>query len=589
MSFQYEVKGQKMILEQDPDLIAVRFKEPAPHSIRATTAANAGIKNFQSRMEIPKEKYTILSVPQTTQPRSKRFNSTLKSLNSAQEVTRTAPVFKLGEARVLATDRILVGFKPDTANYQVLLDEYNGNVIEKMSDKEYLVQLPEDADPLTIASQLATRDEVDYAEPDFVTIGKRISLKALAPSFVSANNDPLIEQQYAIKITEADKAWNLQVGDPSIKIAILDEGVDTQHEDIADAIVGFYDAVDNDEYQEPNLWDAHGTACAGLAAAIHNNKRGIKGIGGGCSLLAIRIAYSPFKGADWITESSWIRRAIDWSWQNGADVLSNSWGGGAPSNAIINAYERARTEGRNGKGCVLVAAAGNESGPVIFPASLETILAVSASNEYDEFKTKTSQDGESWWGSNFGPEVDIAAPGVHNRTTDIRSPGGYDENSDYTDFNGTSSATPIVAGAAGLLLSANPDLTEAEVREVLLRTASKVGNLPYMNERNDQMGYGRLNVFQAIKHIFEKPMAIKGFIRQIGNGNPRAGAFYLEDKNGGTYLLRMYQGFEAVSWQILEEQNLRKIANFVDQKVTVQFSRRQDTPFGIILWGVAIS
>lgn len=103
------------------------------------------------------------------------------------------------------------------------------------------------------------------------------------------------------------------------------------------------------------------------------------------------------------TSNSIIRRAIDWSWENGADILSNSWGGGSPSSAIMNAFERARTQGRNGKGCVIVIAAGNDSGPVTFPGTLDNVLTVSASNEFDEFKTKTSQDKETWWGSNFGP------------------------------------------------------------------------------------------------------------------------------------------------------------------------------------------
>lgn len=75
--------------------------------------------------------------------------------------------------------------------------------------------------------------------------------------------------------------------------------------------MGNYDGVDDDTFQEPKPWDAHGTACAGLAAAIHGNETGIKGIGGGCSLIAVRIAYSQFDGADWTSRNSWIKRAID--------------------------------------------------------------------------------------------------------------------------------------------------------------------------------------------------------------------------------------------------------------------------------------
>lgn len=285
----------------------------------------------------------------------------------------------------------------------------------------------------------------------------------------------------------------------------MDEGVDVNHPDLRATIVATFDAKDNDQDQQPNDWDGHGTACAGLAAALPAETGGYRGVAGGCSIMAARIAYSPADGADWITTNSMIVKSIDWAWQNRADVLSNSWGGGPPSNAIINAFERARTQGRSGKGCVIVIAASNDDGPVVFPATLPNVLTVSASNEYDEPKTKTSADGEQWWGSCFGPEVDVAAPGVHNYTTDISGAAGYNEgggalNDDYfATFNGTSSATPLVAGVAALILSANPNLREASVRRVIKQTADKVGQVIYTNGRNDRMGNGRINARKAVE------------------------------------------------------------------------------------------
>jgi subtilisin family serine protease len=153
---------------------------------------------------------------------------------------------------------------------------------------------------------------------------------------------------------------------------------------------------------------------------------------------------------------------------------------------------------------VVVIAAGNEAARTSFPATLPGVLCVSASNEFDEPKTKTSHDGENWWGSNFGPEVSLAAPGVHNYTTDISGIAGYNRGPSHPnyvpDFNGTSSSTPIVAGAAALVLSANPDLTEAEVRTILMETADKVGSVPYDEKGHNRfMGYGRLNVLAAIE------------------------------------------------------------------------------------------
>lgn len=496
MRYKYKVGTRSIELNVDEDLVAVRFKEPAKHSTRATITEKCRLGRFRERTEVPSEKYTILPVSQDAKARKKRHQSAVKSLSQETEVARVATVFKLAKTSILATDRVLVGFKTGTKKVSKVLDKYDAKVIEANGD-EYIVQLEESADPLEIASRLAKEEVVVYAEPDFVSIGSHVA-RNVQPIQRPAAGDPKADQQYAIRITKAVDAWQLQKGDQLVRIAILDEGVDVDHEDLNAAIISSYDAVDDDTFQEPNPWDGHGTACAGLAAATHDNDRGIKGISGGCSIQAVRIAYSPEKGANWVTRNSWITRAIDWAWRDGASVISNSWGGGAPSTAIKNAFDRARTQGRNGRGCVVVVAAGNASGPVDFPGNLDNVLTVSASNEYDEFKTKTSRDGEYWWGSNFGPEVDLAAPGVHNLTTDISGAGGYTAD-DYTDFNGTSSATPIVAGAAALLLSANNDLTEFQIRDRLKQVADKVGTKPYQNGRNDEFGSGRLNVLAALQ------------------------------------------------------------------------------------------
>jgi thermitase len=122
-----------------------------------------------------------------------------------------------------------------------------------------------------------------------------------------------------------------------------------------------------------------------------------------------------------------------------------------------------------------------------YPSNLDNVLSISASNEFDEPKTPTSQDGEHWWGSNFGPKIDVAAPGVHNYTTDNSGQAGYNEapgpqGNYFASFNGTSSSTPNVAGAVGLILSVKPALTEGEVREVIRSTADKVGPLPYAKD-----------------------------------------------------------------------------------------------------------
>jgi subtilisin family serine protease len=547
-------------LDAVDNLVAVRYKEPAPHSARAEHAQGLGAA-YENRFEVPNEKFTVFNAPNVGPARSIQPNH----LSDDNRVARRTPVYTLGKTKVLATDRVLVGLENQQDAIEPLVQKFSTVNIENRGSGEYTIHLAEDVDPLATATQLAQLPGVAYAEPDFVNIGTDTHAGADAsresnflvgsptrhptaggneqrgvPLTIQLSHDmisiadreyriaisPLLERggkaheldgriesglpprefavdpRYAADITLAKQAWEEQAGDPAVRIAILDEGVDTRHPDLGSAVVAAYDSADGDEFQEPNAWDGHGTACAGLAAAIPSHPEGMHGIGGGCSIMAVRIAYSNQPGGPWVTTNSGIAKAIDWSWRKGADVLSNSWGGGAPSNAIIYAFTRAQRHGRDGKGCVLVAAAGNDAGAVSFPAVLDSIIAVSATNEFDEFKTKNSRDGENWWGSNFGPEVSIGAPGVHNFTTDITGNSGYNSGGNYYErFNGTSSATPLVAGACALLISAKPDAHEREIRDAIEQSADKVGNTAYVDGRNDQLGYGRLNVLNALRRL----------------------------------------------------------------------------------------
>jgi thermitase len=197
----------------------------------------------------------------------------------------------------------------------------------------------------------------------------------------------------------------------------------------------------------------------------------------------------------WIFDDFATADAIDWCWRQGAAVLSNSWGGGAPSDAISRAFARARTQGREGLGAVVAIAAGNDQIPIDFPGNLPGYVTVGASNPADERKTRTSSDGENWWGSNYGAPMHLLAPGVFIWTTDISGPAGYDAGDFTKTFNGTSSATPAVAGAAALMISANPALSATSIRNLLGNTAKKIqGQTTWTPE----LGWGRLDVGSAV-------------------------------------------------------------------------------------------
>ena len=504
--FSYKVNGQEVNLQVDTDLIALKFNEPSPRSSRSNfVEENGHLGEFSKRLEIPGEQYTIFNLAEVQKERPKRFNSAMASLTKSDEVNDAVPVFISGDKKIIATDKIIVGFEKNAKVADAVIKKFNCEKIEHSYDS-YLLKIPADKNLFDVIAEIDKEKGVKYAEPNFITIGSNTTRIIDLPNKKATPIDDtkdLSELQYALKITQADKAWMFQKGKKSIRIAILDEGVETNHPDLNGIIEKSFDAIDGDVFQEPNDWDGHGTACCGLAAAKHK-LFGIKGLSAGCSIYAVRIAQSTKPNGSWVTDNFTIKKAIDWSWENGADIISNSWGGGAPSSDISGAFDRARLNGRKGKGCVVIVAAGNNDNAVTFPGNLMEVLTVSASNEFDEPKTKTSKDGEHWWGSCFGPEVDVAAPGVHNLTTDISGIRGYNKDSNYTDFNGTSSATPIVAGIAGLVLSANPNLSESEVRFVIKESADKVGNVQYFDGHNDRMGFGRVNAFNAVNAALAK-------------------------------------------------------------------------------------
>lgn len=495
MAYEYVVDGETVRLDLDPAVVAVRFRDEVPKSGRArATEAVAGTAPFTNRFEVPGERLTLVPV---VPPAIGGIGpaAAMSGLDSQPEIARALPVFRVGENQVVPTDRVILAVK-DVADAPAVLQRHGLDPLEQ-EEGRVVARVADDADVFEVCRGLAADRAVDYAEPDFVTIGRHIP--TLAPAF-TGSADPLARDQYALRLTRALEAQEIAPGRREIRIAVLDEGVDTQHPDLAPAIVGSFDARDRDSFQEPNPWDGHGTACAGLAAAVGGNGIGIRGVAAGCSLLAVRIAHSERPNGPWVTSTSGIRDAIQWSWTEGrADVLSNSWGGGAWSTDIARAFEAARTRGRDGRGCVVVIAAGNDGKPIGFPGSLPEMLTVGASNQFDEVKTRTSQDQETGWASSHGSSVSVTAPGVRNLTTDNRAGAGYVAG-DYTPlFNGTSSATPIVAGACALLLSARPELREAEVRRLICETADKIGPFPYESGRNDFAGFGRLNVLRALE------------------------------------------------------------------------------------------
>lgn len=412
---------------------------------------------------------------------------------------------------LILTNQFIIQFKPDVTKEEInkMNDLNNVKVIEPINGEEntFLVETTEGKaeSALDLANSYQEDDNVIYAQPNFVRL-----LKPMA----SISNDTYVGKQWALDNTgqtggvvgediQIKEAWDITKGSNDIIIAIVDEGVDYTHEDlnVGDKLVTGYDACYKRDNPNPETADAHGTACAGIAAAKSNNNKGIAGVAPECKIMGIRIAYGVESGGQvvWVTDDAKIADGIVKAVDREADVLSNSWGGGGTSQTITNAINYAKQKGRNGKGCVVCFAAGNDNGKVSYPGTLDSVITVAACNEYGQRKSKTSKDGEYWWGSNYGPQVDVTAPGVHIYTTDIMNKAGYSSGNYEDGFNGTSAATPHVAGVAALVLSVAPSLKASEVEEIIKSSADDISPKGFDN----YTGYGRINAFKAVSKALE--------------------------------------------------------------------------------------
>jgi subtilisin family serine protease len=272
-------------------------------------------------------------------------------------------------------------------------------------------------DVLLLCRSLYETGTVEFAEPSFLreinlyntNYSNQWGLKNTGQSGGTPGIDINIEN-----------AWNITRGN-GITVAVLDEGIDLTHPDLSANLITGYDATGGSGNGAPQGDEAHGTACAGIIGAV-NNTIGIVGVASSSHILPVRIAYTHYvNGQKRWTEDSWAVNGIYHAWSTGADVLSNSWGGGSSSLTVNAEIQNAVTQGRNGKGCVVVFASGNDNASSVnYPANLSNVIAVGAISPCGERKSPSSCDGETWWGSNYGTNLDVVALGVDIYTTDIQ-------------------------------------------------------------------------------------------------------------------------------------------------------------------------
>ena len=345
---------------------------------------------------------------------------------------------------------------------------------------------------------LNSNPQIEYAEPNFV-----VSITQTFP------NDPRFDELYGLNNTgqtggtpdadiDAPEAWDIQTGSSDVVIGVIDTGVDYNHPDLDDNMWtnpgeirdngidddgnGFvddffgYDFINDDS--DPFDDNSHGTHVSGTIAAEGNNGEGVTGTSWDGQIMALK-----FLGADGFGSTFDAIQAVEYATMMGVDLTNNSWGGGGFSEGLRDAIAAAGDPGQ-----LFIAAAGNTTGGgndndinPFYPASydLDNIISVAATDDNDQLASF----------SHFGAtSVDLGAPGV-----DILSsiPGG-----DYGLKDGTSMATPHVAGVASLLLAEEPGLSAEELKDLIL---TGVDPLPDLEGKT--LTGGRLNAFNSLSEL----------------------------------------------------------------------------------------
>jgi thermitase len=294
---------------------------------------------------------------------------------------------------------------------------------------------------------------VEYAEPNYI-------IRA-----VLTPNDPYFSSQWGLTKIGAPQAWEVTTGSSDLTIAIVDSGIDLDHPDLSGKIILGYDYVNGDWVPDDDY--GHGTHVAGIAAAWTDNGQGVAGVSWGARLMALKVLNAGGSGS-----YANVASAVTYAADNGAKIINLSLGGDFDSQTLHDAVIYAHNAG-----CVLAAATGNDGGSaVLYPAKHAEALAVAATG---------STDQRAWF-SNYGPEVDVAAPGVSIYSTYLG--GGY------TSMGGTSMATPHVAGLAALIWSACPGYTNNQVESRIERTAVDLGATGW----DQYYGHGRIDAWHAV-------------------------------------------------------------------------------------------
>ncbi|MCU7549898.1 S8 family serine peptidase [Chitinophagaceae bacterium LB-8] len=542
----YYTNGQRIPLVKDPSVFAVRYKvgrdsrdgslSQEASRLLHEVSENIGFIPYYA-LQVYRADHSRLGASLPAYGNGERtLTAAVRNLKSESPVEYAAIAFRRNkdvpvrnlDDLMFITREFAVQFKENISRREIdeLNSRYRVEIVKELdyAPNGYVLRAPEaegDNGPVVLANLYYESGMAVFAHPNFVQRHhlrqgilekEKSKVKKIVTPLAVREVQPRTEflsQQWHLQTAKVTDAWNITKGSNTIKVAILDDGVDTGHPEFDGKVVVQFDFATGDSDGNPNLSsENHGTACAGVAVA-----KGVKASGAApdCSLIAI---HTPdFLGT--VEEAEMFQ----WVADQGADVISCSWGPADGTGAVDPLPDNVRaaihycvTKGRGGKGIPVFWAAGNGNESVSndgYAANPE-VFAVGAS---------TNNERRAWY-SDFGPEVFICAPSSGDRserrifTVDRRGNNGYNPDpdtgvshpagdNDYTDdFGGTSSATPLVAGITGLILSVKPELTVQQVREILRDTTDKIdqanGNYD-SNGHSNLYGYGRVNALKAVE------------------------------------------------------------------------------------------
>jgi serine protease len=326
--------------------------------------------------------------------------------------------------------------------------------------KIYRLKITNPAKIDVIIEKLKNDDAIEYIE--------KVPLRQV----IATPNDPSVGSQWSLSKIKAFEAWDVNAGINDVLVAIVDNAIQTNHVDLQANMLAGRDVSDNDnDPNPPNATYSHGTHVAGILSAVSNNNIGIAAASNN------RIKILPVKATpDGGSPNSIYHgyEGVVWAADNGAKIISLSWGGTGYSQAEQDVVNYATS-----KGILIVAAAGNENtSQEHYPSAYNNVIAV-ASTDSDDKRSSFS---------NFGSWVDISAPG-----RGILSTLPFDT---YASYNGTSMATPLVSSALGYIWACYPSLTPAQVESLLKNTADNIDS-----QNATQIGFlgaGRINLYKAI-------------------------------------------------------------------------------------------